>query len=205
MANSPAAALSYPIATGYGDAPAVPRGPLALPGLYRVRLIVDGVTTEQPLRLRMDPTVHIIQARLEAEHTLAVALNASLTRASVVAQALASIRSQVRQRSAAQESAAVALAYLDSLAERLERGDASLIGITRLASDVQKLYEQIDGADAMPTDAQNAASKARLARLLSLEGGVTELRKVINRVTNPALRESRIPEIGMSAGTDQLD
>ena len=173
--------------------------------MYRVLLIVDGVTTERPLRLRMDPTVHITQATLEAQHTLAVALNASLTRASVVAQALASIRSQVRQRSAAQESAAVALAYLDSLAERLERGDASLIGITRLASDVQKLYEQIDGADAMPTDAQNAASKARLARLLSLEGGVTELRKVINRVTNPALRESRIPEISMSAGTDQLD
>ena len=93
----------------------------------------------------------------------------------MVAQALASIRSQGRQRSAAQGSAAVALAHLDSLAERLERGDASLIGITRLASDVQQLYQRIDGAGAMPTGAQNAPSKARLARLLSLEGGVTEV------------------------------
>ena len=57
----------------------------------------------------------------------------------------------------------------------------------------------------MPTDAQNAASKARLARLLSLESGVTGLRKVINRVTNPALRESHIPEIVLSAETDKLD
>ena len=95
--------------------------------MYRVLLIVDGVTTERPLRLRMDPTVHIIQARLEAQHTLAAALNASLTRASVVAQALASIRSQVWQRSAAQGSAAVALVQLYFLAERLECGDPSLI------------------------------------------------------------------------------
>ena len=56
----------------------------------------------------------------------------------------------------------------------------------------EQIYEQIDGADAKPTDAQNAASKARLARFLSLESGVTELRKVINRVTNAALRESHI-------------
>ena len=83
--NSPAAALSYPIAAVYGDTPAEPRGPRALPGLYRVRLIVDGVTTERPLRLRMDPTVHVTQATLEAQHTLAMLLNEALTRASVVA------------------------------------------------------------------------------------------------------------------------
>ena len=163
--------------------------------MYRVRLTADGVTTEQSLRLRMDPTVHITQATLEAQHTLAVALNASLTRASVVAQALASIRSQVRQRSAAQGSAAVALAGTDSLAERLERGDASQTGVTGLASDVQQLYERIDGADAMPAEAQNGASKAQLARLTLLESGVTELGKVINRVTNRGRWESHVPAI----------
>ena len=143
----------------------------------------------------MDPTVHITQATLEAQHTLAVALNASLTKASVVRQAPASIRSQARQGSASQGSAPLALAGTDSLAERLERGDASHGGVTGLASDMQQLYERIDGAEAMPAEAQNGASKAQLARLTLLESGVTELGKVINRVTNRGRWESHVPAI----------
>lgn len=46
-----------------------PRGPKAVPGIYRVRLTVDGQTQQQPLQVKMDPrsaaTPNVLAAQLE--------------------------------------------------------------------------------------------------------------------------------------------
>jgi hypothetical protein len=52
------------------NTPAEPRGPLALPGRYTVRLTVDGAAHEQPLVLKMDPRVQVEPAALEAQLAL---------------------------------------------------------------------------------------------------------------------------------------
>ncbi|MEN9507961.1 MAG: hypothetical protein RLZZ621_524, partial [Gemmatimonadota bacterium] len=49
-------------------------GAQVLPGTYTVRLTVGGVTTEQPLVVRLDPTATITDAELKQQHTLATQL-----------------------------------------------------------------------------------------------------------------------------------
>lgn len=47
----------YPISAIDGYTPAEPRGPIALPGEYTVRLTVDGAVHTRSLRVKMDPRV----------------------------------------------------------------------------------------------------------------------------------------------------
>ncbi len=53
------------------DSAAVPPGPRVPPGAYTVRLIVDGVQMDRPLRVTMDPRVEATDAELSAQFTLA--------------------------------------------------------------------------------------------------------------------------------------
>ena len=56
---------------GDEDAPGAPAGPRVAPGSYTVRLIVDGVTMQQPLRVIMDPRCSATQLVLEQQYALA--------------------------------------------------------------------------------------------------------------------------------------
>ena len=47
-----------------------PKGPMALPGTYQVRLTADGQTRTAPLELRQDPRIEISRADLEAQFAL---------------------------------------------------------------------------------------------------------------------------------------
>src|SRR5262249_58522460 len=68
------------IAAVPGRTPREPRGPIALPGRYTVRLTVDGKKLEAPLVVKMDPRVKTPAAGLEAQHALAVKLADALAR-----------------------------------------------------------------------------------------------------------------------------
>jgi len=69
----------YTISAVAGEnTPVDPRGPLALPGRYTVRLTVDGVVHEQPLVLKMDPRVKVELAALEAQLALQQKLVAAM-------------------------------------------------------------------------------------------------------------------------------
>jgi photosystem II stability/assembly factor-like uncharacterized protein len=63
------------------NTPVDPRGPLALPGRYTVRLTVDGVAHEQPLTLVMDPRVRVepeaLAAQLALQQNLVAAMSQS--------------------------------------------------------------------------------------------------------------------------------
>ena len=51
---------------------ALPTAPLAQPGKYRVRLMVDGETREQPFEIRMDPRIKASDEDLKAQFDLMV-------------------------------------------------------------------------------------------------------------------------------------
>ena len=53
-----------------GDTPEAIEGPLALPGVYTVRLTVDGKTYDQPLTVRDDPRSTATERDLRSEHQL---------------------------------------------------------------------------------------------------------------------------------------
>ena len=52
-----ASSFEYPISAIYRNTWREPRGPWVVPGLYRVRLTVNGARVEQPLVVKMDPRV----------------------------------------------------------------------------------------------------------------------------------------------------
>ena len=54
--------------------PALPEGPLALPGTYEVRLTVGGQTYKQPLTVKMDPRVKTPAADLVKQFELGMAI-----------------------------------------------------------------------------------------------------------------------------------
>ncbi len=70
-ARPKAVAYDYPISAIYHDTPLAPQGVLALPGLYTVKLSVDGRTYTQPLTLRMDPRVPASPSQLREQFALA--------------------------------------------------------------------------------------------------------------------------------------
>jgi photosystem II stability/assembly factor-like uncharacterized protein len=63
-----------PISAVPHDTPRVPEGPLVLPGVYTVRLDVDGHTMQRPLPVVMDPRVVISNEALAAQYLLAARL-----------------------------------------------------------------------------------------------------------------------------------
>jgi hypothetical protein len=61
----------YPMTAVYRDTPREPRGPIALPGEYIVKLTVDGKSFTQPLTVKMDPRVKTPTAGLRQQFDLA--------------------------------------------------------------------------------------------------------------------------------------
>ncbi len=64
---------SLSIAAVKGDTPTGPRGPFVHPGRYSVRLTVDGVATERPLDVRLDPRVDISAEDVRRQTDLSMA------------------------------------------------------------------------------------------------------------------------------------
>jgi photosystem II stability/assembly factor-like uncharacterized protein len=60
----------YPISALYQNTPALPLGAMVTPGSYRVRLMVNGRSFEQPLTVAMDPRVDVSNDALNEQLTL---------------------------------------------------------------------------------------------------------------------------------------
>jgi hypothetical protein len=72
------------------------RGPLALPGRYKVRLTVDGQVREQPAEIRLDPRVgNVPMADLSKRFELASQIQAKVSQANDAVLLIRGIRSQI--------------------------------------------------------------------------------------------------------------
>jgi len=74
----PAFAHSFEFNGNPGVTPMAPEGPLALPGLYTIRLTVDGKHYTQPLTVERDPRSRVSRAAVAAQHALVMRLYAGL-------------------------------------------------------------------------------------------------------------------------------
>jgi photosystem II stability/assembly factor-like uncharacterized protein len=68
--SPPAFSHSYEISANFGETPASPEGPLALPGVYTVRLTVDGKSYTQTVTVKNDPRSPATAADLRAQNDL---------------------------------------------------------------------------------------------------------------------------------------
>jgi hypothetical protein len=74
----PAFAHTFAFNGNPGSTPALPEGPLVTPGIYTVRLTVDGKSYTRPLTVRPDPRTHIAPATLGAQHAFMLRLSSAI-------------------------------------------------------------------------------------------------------------------------------
>ena len=137
--GTPPASIRYdlPISAVPHKTPQVPQGPLAPPGRYTVKILVDGAVQQASFVLRPDPQIHLSAATYASQYALAGrvvrAMNASYA------------------------------AFTDA---RAHHDDKASKHWANLNSELGELLPVIDGVDAAPTAAMRAfASKLTAAAL----------------------------------------
>jgi photosystem II stability/assembly factor-like uncharacterized protein len=161
--GNPSSSTSYGIiATAIvGESPREqPVGPLALPGTYRVRLVVAGQTYERSLTVKNDPRVAVSQADLEAHLSWERALTAGITVSHQAIEELRRLRAALAARDA---SASAGTAAGDAIRE-LDR--SALEVITALASNraLGQHLATLEYADMKPTASTVAALQEACGR-----------------------------------------
>jgi len=165
-----ALAHEYPISAIFGDTPRFPLGPAVLPGVYTVRLTVDGRAYSQPLTVKMDPRAQISEAGLKLQHDLGVRMNDAISRDFA---ALAQVREgrgllRTQRQGAKAGEIADSLAALDSLLLSIESGPrgGTAENLVRLNGELAGILDTVEGADAEPTT-QVVRAAADLERALA--------------------------------------
>jgi len=165
-----ALAHEYPISAIFGDTPRFPLGPAVLPGVYTVRLTVDGRAYSQPLTVKMDPRARISEAGLKLQHDLGVRMNDAISRDFA---ALAQVREgrgllRTQRQGAKAGEIADSLAALDSLLLSIESGPrgGTAENLVRLNGELAGILDTVEGADAEPTT-QVVRAAADLERALA--------------------------------------
>ncbi|WP_158915127.1 sialidase family protein [Caulobacter sp. S45] len=158
----------FPISAVPNATPRLPQGPMAIPGDYTVRLIVDGKTLEQPLTLRADPRVRATAEALRQQLDLGLTISDLLARSSSMLTQAQSQRGQLKGASANDP----AISRLDTALKGVLEGEASSNrdGVARTQRNLDQLYTQVTGGAAAPTTAQLTAVHAAGEQIVRLEG-----------------------------------
>jgi photosystem II stability/assembly factor-like uncharacterized protein len=153
----------YSIAAAFGeDAIMVPEGPLALPGVYQVKLTVAGRSYTAPLEVKMDPRVKISQLVLRQRLMLEARIMQGMWDSYHAVQQIRDLRTQLKELPAKLNSDVSAKTILDATAA-LDKKAAELaaveqqwppVGVVSAASlngSLGSLLLLVESADSAPT------------------------------------------------------
>jgi photosystem II stability/assembly factor-like uncharacterized protein len=210
-APPPGVPRTYPIAAIYRDTPSEPRGPLVLPGEYRVRLTVNGKTHSEPLTVKMDPRVKTPFEGLRQQFATALGAWDAIRRANAALGEIRSVRSQLRARPERADKGL--LAAIDAFdkrvaevqgARRPRRADMVASGIqsgtggqnlTSLVGEFSALLQLVDGADAAPTTQAVAAAEQSERALTEALQMWSRLKTQELAALNQRLRQANLPSV----------
>jgi hypothetical protein len=145
-----------------------PRGPHVLPGSYTVKLIVGDKTLEQPLEVRLDPTINVPLADLQAQLDLQMKLRDMQSAANSALRFLDSIEEQLKHtqttaRNLTKEPDKEMMKALEdyvkqinALQDRLARRSEGLgfPGKSQVVNRIGDIFFGLDGTNAAPSPAQ---------------------------------------------------
>jgi hypothetical protein len=190
----------FPISAVPHATPRLPQGPLAIPGDYTARLMIDGKTLKQPLTLRADPRVKASAEALRQQLDLGLTVGDLLTRASTM---LIQARSQQAQLNGA-SAKDPAIAHLQTALVGLLDGEASdnRDGLAMTQHNLDQLYTQVIAGAAAPTTAQLTAVRAASEQVALLEGEWKRAQANVSEV-NKSLRKAGLA--ALRTGTAQAD
>ena len=167
--------------------------PWASPGVYSVKLSVDGKSYTQPIVVKADPRVKTPVAVMQQVYSVSDAMYFAAVDAQAASAKIAELRKQVADlRAKAQGPASEALAGFDRKAEELQGGAS---GLTAAGAMLGRVISSLQEADVQPTAIQLAAiSRARetaaqaMTRWKALSG--VELSDL-----NTALQAAKMPAV----------
>jgi photosystem II stability/assembly factor-like uncharacterized protein len=145
------------------------RGPVAVPGLYQVRLTAAGQTQTSEFELKLDPRVKVSQADLEQQFSLLIATRDELSRVYDTVNQIQDVRAQLaglKRRLPENVSSRTISSAADDLEKKLVAVREDLINLEIAANEDSLAYPpQLDGklaylamdagsADSAPTEAE---------------------------------------------------
>ena len=200
----------FPISAVPHATPRQPQGPVAVPGTYLIRLVVDGRRLEQPLTLRPDPRVHVSPEALQQQLDLAATVADLLTRSS---KTLLEAQSQQKQLQELKANGAAEQAIKDfnarlsgllqtqttTVPEEKTKEEGHIV-LSDVQARLATLYTVVTSGAAAPTAAQVAAARAagqdveKLERQWSqLQAGLPALNQTLRRARLAPVRTGMAP------------
>jgi photosystem II stability/assembly factor-like uncharacterized protein len=203
----------FPIAAVPGDTPQAPLGPYAVPGNYKVRLHVGARQWEQTLEVRADPRVAVDAKSLDDQFKLSRQLAEALDRSTTALFEARSLRAQAEPLATgdATKLTSALKAYREHV-ELVIAGDdkaAASPGLETLNGNIATLYNQLNRADAAPTQAQSVAAAHAMADWQLIEVGWKRVRDTDTAELNRELRRAKLtllkPELAPPRDLDLAD
>jgi hypothetical protein len=146
-----------------------PKGPLALPGDYQVKLTVGGNSQTAPLHLAIDPRTKGAEAALEKQFALAVQVNDCISHLHQAVNEIREVRSQIKDlhtRFGDDQRLKAALNSADELENKMSPVEQQLIQVNMKGSEANLAFpsvlnerfdafsHSVDAADTAPTKSQ---------------------------------------------------
>jgi len=213
----PAFAHSYVFNGNPGSTPAEPEGALASPGVYRIRLTVDGNRYTQALTVVRDPRLRVAPAALAAQHALLMRLSSGLQATWTDFKPVAELRAAVAK-----------IAPDDTVSEVGKAAKALVTTLDSIAGDSLKDARQVwdarppvwsfvdlngefgieltaqDNADHVPTRAALVVASSSCAELGKLVARWRQVVRVDLAAFNQMLARHVMPALAVPAAGEKL-
>ena len=164
------------------------RGPQVLPGTYRVRLTVGETVVEQPVNVRVDPTVAVSAADLQAQFDLALALHEMRLEMHEALRGLDALKLQIEERKKLAVSARKDLPaeWTKALEAKAQATDAFVATLARPSgkpfwSEGPRLTERLAELAGGVSNGSRRPTAAEAAYLEELRGEMRQARTDIAR------------------------
>jgi photosystem II stability/assembly factor-like uncharacterized protein len=210
MSTGPDADQAVPYNT-----PSVSTAPWVLPGNYTVRLIADGKTISEPLKVVMDPRVKTSTADLQEQFKVSKAIYDDLLKATAAIHEITVLREQLKTR----EKQPPVAGESDSLETKLDKiagsepggregggGRAAPAGPATLGSvrvQLARVEHSIQNADQAPTAAQVEAYQIVSKPLGDLLQQWEQLKQTDLKALNASLEHEHLPLLRLD--TSRID
>ena len=183
------------------------QGPLALPGEYQARLLVNGLTQTAKLRVLKDPRLtNVSEADLAEQFKLASQVRDKVTEANEMVISIRSIKKQLKDRAAQIKDPA-----LNAASERLEaklaaveedvyqvrnRSNQDPLNFPiKLNNQLAALARSIETGDARPTDQSYVVFRELTARLDALKAKLDDALKTNLDQVNSILAQKGLARV----------
>ncbi len=199
------------------DSDDTPKGPLAVPGTYQVRLTADGQTLTEPLTVKLDPRVKVAPEALEKEFDLSLKIRNEISLADQTVNDMNSVREQIddlNKRLGSNERYKSIVDAGNAIENKMQPIDDKLWQRKMKASEedlnfpdeindqLKGIAEFMEGSDNAPTAADYAAYADLSGQVTKLVAQWSEIKSKDLAALNEEIRRANVPVIAPAATKD---